>query len=86
MTDQPAAPSAASYFRNMADQIDHNASAGFGGAFVIVAPGDDGAIELLQIASNVDSSMFWKNLDGMCKAKIEELDRKNRHGAAFGRS
>jgi len=38
MNDETQSPSNADYFRKMADRIDHNKDAGFGGACVFIPP------------------------------------------------
>lgn len=66
----------------MADKLTLNASNGFGGCFVIVAP--DGEIkELLMLNNNQDLASFWSLVHSTASIAIEELKDQTRQ--SFGR-
>ena len=75
----------AHWFRRMADDIERNASAGFGGAFVIVPPVQGGEpFAQLFVTFSQDPTDFWVLLSSKCKAAITAIDQANRQGQAFG--
>lgn len=62
-------------FRKMAEQIDHNAQSGFGGAAVIVPPGDSGeVIELLLLDSKGDPAQFLSTLMTRIQLMVQDLE------------
>ena len=66
-------------FTKMAEALQHNADAGFGGAFVIVPPRDGGdALETLILDNKQDAAQFWILLQSKCQAQIAALDSANR--------
>ena len=72
-------------FRVMADRIDHNADANFGGAVVIYPPPNGGEpVELLMLDLQSDPAQFWQAIDFRIKIKLSELDDKRRNQTAFG--
>ena len=54
-------------FKEMAQQIEHNGDAGFGGAFVIQPPGGGEALRMLFLNPNADPAVFW----GFVKTTID---------------
>ena len=73
-------------FRKMADDIDRNDGAGFGGAFVCVPPKDGGeAFKTLIVGEDSDPSDFWVLLKSKAEAQIRAVDSASRQGQAFGR-
>lgn len=87
MNDEPPKPpSTADRFRKMAERLDHNAAAGFGGCFLIVPPADGGeAIETLILDERQNAAQFWVLLKTKCEDEIIRLDQANRQGQAFRR-
>jgi len=80
-------PPVSDYFRKMATAIDHNAAAGFGGAFVIIPPeGGGNPIETLILDEKQDPAQFWIMLQSKCKQQIDIADAAARNQqAGFGR-
>ena len=73
-------------FRKMAEDIDRNAGAGFGGAFVCVPPKDGGeAFQTLIVGEGTDPSDYWVLLKSKAEAQIRAVDQAARQGQAFGR-
>jgi hypothetical protein len=73
------------FFRKMADDIDRNAGAGFGGAFVCVPPTNGGdAFQTLIVGEATDASDYWVLLKSKAEAQIRAADAQARQGQAFG--
>lgn len=73
-------------FRQMADRIDHNQDGSFGGAVVIVPPGDGEPINLLMLDPSQDIVSFWMTLQTKVQATIATLDESaRRQNTQFGR-
>lgn len=49
-------------FRSMADRIEKNDDADFGGAVVIIPPDENGSIEMLVLDSRKDVLHFWTQI------------------------
>lgn len=72
-------------FRLMAEAIERNEEALFGGAFVVVPPKDAGEpIETLILDAKQDSAQFWILLKSKCEQEIAKADEKQRGQASFG--
>jgi hypothetical protein len=86
MTDEvEKKPATADLFRRMAERIDHNASDGFGGAFLIVPPANGGdAIDTLILDTLQDPAQFWVLLKSKCDIQIQKIDNAQRQ-ATFRR-
>jgi hypothetical protein len=70
-------------FRKMADDIERNAGAGFGGAFVVVPPEGGGEpFEQLFVTDRQDPSDFWVLLSSKCKTAITAVDQAARNQQA----
>ena len=64
-------------YRLMADRIDHNADATFGGAVVIIPPtGGGDPIELLMLDARGDPGQFWSTIMTRIQIMLEELKLK----------
>jgi hypothetical protein len=86
MDDAPKPLSLADRFRKMADDIERNEAAGFGGAFVVIPPKDGGdPFAQLLVTDHQDPADFWKLLSSKCATQIALVDAANRQGQAFGR-
>lgn len=82
ITRDPAADRAA-LFSQMAEQILLNKDAKFGGAFVLMPPGD--AEPVVQLMLGVDEpSIFWASLQTLANMGVAALDSAQR-AAGFGR-
>jgi hypothetical protein len=76
-------PPVSDYFRKMATAIDHNAAAGFGGAFVIIPPeGGGNPIETLILDEKQDPAQFWTLLKTKCDTQIALADQALRTAQA----
>jgi hypothetical protein len=61
-------------FTDMAARIDLNAEQGFGGAFVIVPPGEEAKPRVLLMLDNAENpAMFWSALQTTCQLALQEL-------------
>lgn len=79
--EKPSGSSLAELFRKMADDIDRNAEAGFGGAFVVVPPKDGGEpFQQLFVTSTQDAGDFWTLLASKCQAAIRAVDQARTQG------
>lgn len=75
----------AQHFRHMADQIERNADQKFGGAYVILPPGDVEPISVLVLDAASDPAAFFNLLDWRVKNKLAEIDEQQRRAQGFGR-
>ena len=69
-------------FRAMAEQIEHNADAGFGGAFVIQPPGGE-PLRMLFLNPSPDAAVFWGTLKTTIDMALAELAQQQ--GGQFTR-
>ena len=61
-------------FTAMAAKIELNAESGFGGAFVIMPPGDDAEpIALLMLDDGANPAMFWANVSTAAQLALQRL-------------
>ncbi|MDE2097110.1 MAG: hypothetical protein KGL39_07680 [Patescibacteria group bacterium] len=77
---------ASDLFRKMAERIDANADAGFGGAFVIVPPegGGDPASTMI-IDPTSDPTAFWSFLKTKAEISLDAMQREaQRRSKAWG--
>ncbi len=73
-------------FRQMADNIDHNKDATFGGACVIVPPANGGdVISTLILDTTGDAVLFWTSVQARATQMINELGAKQATQQAFPR-
>jgi hypothetical protein len=86
MSDELQAPSNADPFRKMADRIEHNKDAGFGGACVIIPPGGVGEpIEVLLLDNAADPAQFYSTVATRIQITLEKVQAQNAQNVAFGR-
>jgi hypothetical protein len=71
-------------FTKMAERITHNADATFGGAVVIVPPGDGKPVELLMLDAQGDEGQFWATILTRIQVAINENDQKKQVNRTFG--
>ena len=72
-------------FRVMADLIEDNAHATFGGAVVIIPPAEGGdPIEMLMLDVTADAGQFWATIKTRIEIKLNQMDEKARAQATFG--
>ena len=85
--DQPPDPSEdrARLFEAMAAQIRLNKDAKFGGAFLLIAPGD-GVEPASSLMLNQDQpGIFWAAIQTLAGIAIAELDKAQHRQQGFGR-
>ncbi len=64
-------------FVDMADRIDLNSEQGFGGAFVIVPPGEEPKPRVLLMLDNAGNpAMFWAALQTTAQLALQELQNE----------
>lgn len=68
----------------MADRLDHNKDAPFGGCAVVVLPGGE-TIEFVLLDDKPDVAQFISAVATRIQIIQQELDAKSRSGMAFGR-
>jgi hypothetical protein len=66
----------------MADRLDHNADAKFGGAFVIIPPTGD-AQDMLILDNSGNPAIFWATLRSRVDIALQELQDAERQVSAF---
>ena len=72
-------------FTDMAARIDLNVEQGFGGAFVIVPPGEEAKPRVMLMLDNANNSaMFWSSLQTVCGIALEEIRREEEASSGFG--
>lgn len=81
---QPERPKFADLFRKMADAIERNEGADFGGAVVVVPPSGS-PVEILILNSQRDAAQFWGTLDATVKAALADLEDQSRNLQAYRR-
>jgi hypothetical protein len=78
-------PDLSSPFTEMAARIQLNAEEGFGGAFVIVPPGEEAKTRSLLMLDNAESpAMFWAALQTTCEIALQEIRAAEEQNAGFG--
>jgi hypothetical protein len=66
-------------FVDMAFRIDLNSDQGFGGAFVIMPPGDDAKPSVMLMLDDANNpAIFWATLQTRCTLALQELEDKQR--------
>lgn len=73
-------------FTEMATRIDLNAEHGYGGAFVIVPPGEEVKPKHVLLLDNADNpAMFWSTLQTVCQMALQEIAQAEDNMGGFGR-
>lgn len=86
MTDENESISNAERFRQMATRIELNKDSGFGGACVIIAPGNTGeAIEILLLDHSADIAQFYSTVSTRIQRVVDEISNQNQLAGTFGR-
>lgn len=86
--DDPNAPTQqakldpAAQFVKMAEQIQHNDKAPFGGAFVVVPPGDEEPLSALILTT--DPAQFWMMVSAKIQFRLQQIEQKELAAGAFG--
>lgn len=84
MNDETELPSNSARFRKMAERIDHNKDAGFGGACVFVPPqGMGDPIEILILDTGSEAAQFYAAVATRLQLALDKLQNQNQ--SAFGR-
>ncbi len=74
-------PDNAKPFSEMADRINLNHEHPFGGAFVVVPPGEGSEpLFTLMLDGQKNAAAFWGHLKATCEIALNELDRQARGG------
>lgn len=72
-------------FTAMAERITLNAGQQYGGAFVIVPPGEEPKPEVMLILDNSgDPSVFWGSVMTRCQIALEQLKQDQEQQGGFG--
>jgi hypothetical protein len=71
-------------FTKMAERIQHNEDATFGGACVLVPPGGGKALELLMLDTAEDEGQFWATILTRIQVAINENDQRKLQARNFG--
>lgn len=72
-------------FTDMAAQIELNDGKNFGGAFVIVPPGEDAEPHVMLMLDNAQNpAVFWATLQTRAQLALQELDKKEAAGGYMG--
>ncbi len=78
-------PNHSQSFSKMASDVDRNKDTLFGGAAVLVPPGDDEPISLL-VLNQANPVIFWASMKTLVEQKLVQLDAAERQGlGGFGR-
>ena len=86
MNDETQLPTNADRFRKMAERIDHNNDAGFGGACVFIPPqGMGDPIEVLILDNAGDPAQFYSTVATRLQIALDKLQGQNQAAQAFGR-
>ncbi len=86
MQDENQPVSNADRFRRMAERIDHNKDAGFGGACVIIPPSGAGEpIEILMLDNSADLAQFFSTVATRVQRAVDEASNNSALAAGFGR-
>lgn len=69
----------------MAARIELNAAQDYGGAFVIMPPGEEATPVVGLILDNSgDPALFWSSVQTRCQIALEEIRQKEESGGQFG--
>ena len=71
MSTGTADPAAA--FRAMADRIEAAGAATFGGACLVIAPGEAGVVDSLMLSATPNPAVFWSSVEGQVSLVIAEF-------------
>jgi hypothetical protein len=72
-------------FTDMAARIDLNAEQGFGGAFVIMPPGEEEKPRVMLMLDNAQSpAMFWATLQATCTIALQEINAAEQQSGFLG--
>jgi len=68
----------------MAEKIKLNKESGFGGAVVIVPPGEGETISFLLLDEKQNAAMFWSMVKTKAEIALSEIEQAERQQGAFG--
>ena len=86
MNDETQPPSNAERFRKMAERIDHNSDAGFGGACVVIPPAGSGdPIEVLLLDNAADPATFYSTVSTRLQLALDKIAEVKAQQMGFGR-
>lgn len=85
MNDEVAKPPLSEPFTRMAAAIDHNTASKFGGAVVIIPPGEGSVpIEILMLDSGASAALFWSNMKTIVQMALDGVQIEERRQQGFG--
>lgn len=71
-------------FTQMAERIMLNSEQGFGGAFVIVPPGEEPKPRVLLMLDNAENpAMFWAALQTTAQMALQEIQNEEQQSGGF---
>ena len=86
MSDENELPSNSERFRTMAERIDHNKDAGFGGACVFVPPqGMGDPIEILILDTGSEAAQFYSTVATRLQLALDKMQSQNQASGIYGR-
>jgi hypothetical protein len=86
MNDETQLPSNSERFRKMAERIDHNKDAGFGGACVFVPPQGMGEpIEILILDTGSEVAQFYSTVATRLQIALDKMQNQNQVAGVYGR-
>jgi hypothetical protein len=86
MNDETQLPSNSERFRKMAERIDHNKDAGFGGACVFVPPQGMGEpIEILILDTGSEVAQFYSTVATRLQIALDKMQNQNAAAGVYGR-
>lgn len=72
-------------FLDMAARIELNADQGYGGAFVIMPPGEEVEAHVMLMLDNAqDPAVFWATLQTRATLALQALQQKEEQAGGFG--
>lgn len=73
-------------FKKMAALIEQNEGSTFGGAYVIIPPGQDAkAMEVLVLDTQQDQAQFFMLLHAKVQSALQQIDDQQRKAQMYGR-
>ena len=76
---------AVALFRTMADRIAANGEAEFGGAFLVIPPGEYPPIDGMMVATNPSPVVFWSSVQGQVDVAVQVLTEQTAQPGMRGR-
>ena len=74
----------AAAFRAMADRIEAAGAATFGGACLVIAPGEAGVVDSLMLSAAPNPAVFWSSIEGQVSLVIAEFKQSQQAPPGMG--